>query len=282
MGARGACALDKSGAVSCWGDGDPDVRAVDDVHDAIAIAGGARFCAIRRGGGKVVCWEPKGDPAAAGIDDAIEISMFREQTCVVRRAGTVSCFGGLFGKTPVAIAGVHDVARVFVGYMRHCAVRKNGSAVCWGDEMELDRGKLAEIKDAKDYAEMGMGQPDHVRSKIGDVRAFDWGNSFEHGAKPPRIEPPQPKVFQRDVVQIAQAFYETCSRARSGAVMCWGASNEVVPSGFTDAADVALTESRAYCLARTNGEVWCWGENENGECSVDPHVVVTKPSHVKP
>jgi len=65
-------------------------------------------------------------------------------------------------------------------------------------------------------------------------------------------------------------------------VTCWGSSNELAQSGFTDAVDVALTESRAYCVARTNGEVWCWGENQNGECGVDPHVVVTTASRVKP
>ena len=279
-GAHGVCALGKTGEVACWGDRDSEVRAAI-VADATAIAGGDRFCAIRRGG-KVVCWEAKGDPEPAGVDDAIDMAMYREQTCVVRRAGTVTCFSSRGDKTLVAIAGVRDVARVFVGYRRTCAVRKNGSAVCWGDDVDSEKAKLAEIKDAKDYVEMSIGQPNHVRFRNGDVRAFDWGNSFERGANPPRIQPPEPKVIRAGVAQIVQAFYDSCARDRSGAVMCWGTSRELTASGFTDAVDVALTESRAYCVARTSGEVWCWGENESGECGVDPHVVVTTASHVKP
>jgi len=281
MGAHGGCALQKSGAVSCWGDRDAKIRAAD-VTDAIAIAGGDRFCAIRRGG-KVVCWESKSPSEPLGIDDAVDISIFRSLTCVVRRAGTVSCVGmPTFGLTPELIAGVRDAARVFVGYRRICAVRKNGTAVCWGDDVNFERTKLAEIKDAKDYVEMGMGQPNHVRLKNGEVRAFDWGNSFERGASPPRILPPEPKVIRTQVVQIAQAFYDSCVREQSGTVTCFGSSNEPVPSLFTDAVDVSLTEGGAYCVARINGEVWCWGENEDGECGVDSHVVVETPSHVKP
>lgn len=280
MGARGACALGKSNVVSCWGDGDHHVRNAI-VVDATAIAGGDRYCAIRRGG-KVVCWEPSVSADAPGIDDAVDLAMFRDEACVVRRAGTVTCFSNRGDKKLVAIAGVRDAARVFVGYRRSCVVRKNGTAACWGDDIDPQATKLAEVKDAKDYEEMTMGQPDHVRFRNGDVRAFDWANSIDRDAKPPRILPPQPKIIQSSIAQIAQAFYEACARDRSGAVTCWGASNELVSSGFTDAVDVALTETRAYCVARTNGEVWCWGENQNGECSVDPHVVVTTPSHVRP
>ena len=281
MGARGGCALRKTRGVACWGDGSPKVHDLD-VTDATAIAGGDRYCAIRASG-KVACWDPNAASAKpVGIDDAIDLAMFRDEACVIRRAGTVTCFSSRGDKKLVAIAGVRDAERVFVGYRRSCAVRKNGSAVCWGDDIDPTATKLAEVKDAKDYVEMTMGQPEHVRFKNGDVRAFDWASSIDRDAKPPRILPPQPKILQTNVAQIAQAFYESCARDRSGGVTCWGASNERVPSGFLDAADVALTESRAYCVARTNGEVWCWGENQNGECSVDPHVVVTTPSHVRP
>jgi alpha-tubulin suppressor-like RCC1 family protein len=281
MGARGACALRNTRDVACWGDGVTSWAAAD-ATDATVIAGGdARYCSIDLVS-KVRCWGVRSASLPVGIDDAIDLAMFRDEACVVRRAGTVSCFGGpRFGTTPVAIAGVRDAVRVFVGYRRSCAIRKNGTAVCWGDDVESEKAKLAEIKDAKDYVEISLGQPDHVRFKNGDVRAFDWGNSFDRGA-PLRIAPPQPKIVATSVAQIAQAFYETCARSLSGSVTCWGTSNELVPSGFTDAVDVALTESRAYCVVRTNGEVWCWGENEHGECSVDPHVVVRTPSHVKP
>ena len=277
MGARGACALDALGSVSCWGDGDPSVRVID-VNDATAIAGGDRFCAIRRGG-KIVCWVPNASSENAGIDDAIDLAMFRDEACAIRRGGTVTCIGR--DKKLAAITGVRDAARVFVGYRRSCAVRKNGPAVCWGEDIDPTRAMLAEVKDAKDYVEMTMGQPDHVRFANGDVRAFDWGNSIDRDAKPPRILPPQPKVLQTNIAQLAQAFYETCARDRWGVVTCWGPSNEQVQT-VADAVDVALTENRAYCVARRSGEVSCWGENQNGECSVDPHVMVRTPSHVKP
>lgn len=315
-GSGGALGPSGAGAVAS---SRPLVRAraerVDGVTDAVAISGGStHFCALTRRG-RVVCWGRNGavscstddDPACAaptevsGLTDAIDVSSFRDGNCAVRKSGAVVCWGNEYelgvpgkhwtGGPPWVVDGVRDAMRVFNGYRRTCAVRRDGTAVCWGDDVTFQAGavqkssaKIAEIQGAHDIVAIGRGQPDHALSRSGDLRAFDWGNSFVRATAPQpsvRIAPPLPKIVLEGVVQIAQSFYDTCARRRSGEVLCWGTAARPEAAGVDDAVDIAMSEHGTRCAVERGGNVACWGENKQGECAVEPGTFVDEPREVR-
>jgi alpha-tubulin suppressor-like RCC1 family protein len=298
------------------GTGAPDRPAAADVtgvEPSIAIAGGgSHFCAIERKG-TVRCWGSggrrrvceAGDEECAKVGaipnlaDAVDLSAFRDATCAVRRTGAVVCWGSEHDVgeqtpdppkgTPTPVVGVTDAARVFVGYRRACAVRRDGRVACWGDDPSFALGqrpnakeRVVEIDGVADAVEIGRGQPDHVLTRGGEVRGFDWGNSFLKTPpdKPLKIAPPVSTLLT-GIAQIAQDFYRACARARSGVVSCWDATAKVAPTGVLDAIDLDLSESGASCAVRRSGEVVCWGENEHGESGVEATSLVLIPSVVR-
>jgi alpha-tubulin suppressor-like RCC1 family protein len=317
MGAGGALGGGKSGATPMDDSADAYApQSIDSIGDPMtAIAGGGtHYCAITKSGA-VWCWGEGGFPktcsdpnadcytpeAIAGVADAVDISSYGDATCAVRKGGALACWGEPFGAStgknapwkgggPAKVDGLANVARVFGGYRMACAARRDGTVACFGDAVsfELNQRKdakavFAEMKGARDLALVGIGQPIHVVGKSGDVRALDWSYAIapdpKHAA-PVALSPPLARVIATDVVQIAQRQYATCARKRSGEVVCWDASGKPAAIGIDDAADVALSEQGAGCAARKNGEVWCWGENSNGECGQDPRVVVAAPNEV--
>jgi alpha-tubulin suppressor-like RCC1 family protein len=291
------------------GDDDAPDRAtpalVPGVSDVTAIAGGRdHFCAVRRSG-EVLCWgkggsgtEKKNVGAINGLRDAVDVGAYADMSCALRRAGTVACWGGSFGHdldvaidkakgAPVEIPGLRGAARLTVGYMFACAVRTDGSAACWGDRLDYEqlalprRAVLAEVDRARDFVQLGVGDPDHVVLRSGDLLAFDTGYHFVRGARPPVVEAALPAVLLTSTAQVVQRQSTACARRASGEVDCWEGTTPSAPVGIDDAVDIALSEGHAFAAVRANGDVVCWGENGHGECGTDPVTIVASPNEVQ-
>ncbi|MGC4070583.1 MAG: hypothetical protein QM784_39125 [Polyangiaceae bacterium] len=89
--------------------------------------------------------------------------------------------------------------------------------------------------------------------------------------------------------KVAAGTYHACARSSEGAVVCWGSSK---PSGAagddgyplfslpvrvhfaegTIGEPLELAAGAAHTCARwrTDGEVWCWGDNSHGQLGLDP------------
>jgi hypothetical protein len=166
-GGADGCAIEASGAVSCWGyrwtehngraeraySRDPvPVRGLRHARQ-IADDGGAR-CAVDAAGG-ASCWGPRFRPAVTtsglfdgpvddeprpvkGVADAVGISVRGNAACVVTKTGQVACWGAssCAGKrNSVAvrtITGIADAVSVSVTPSGYCAVRRGGGLVCKG------------------------------------------------------------------------------------------------------------------------------------------------------
>jgi alpha-tubulin suppressor-like RCC1 family protein len=117
------CALDKKGAVVCWGTGD---------------------------------WNaPKGSFSKPSIAGASYVATGDRHACVVTKDKRVQCWGmndlGQLGtkpdteqhKSPVTVPGVTGVDRLVAGEAAMCAIHTDGTAHCWGanEEGELGLGK---------------------------------------------------------------------------------------------------------------------------------------------
>ena len=115
------CALDKKGAVTCWGTGE---------------------------------WAPpKGSFAKpAAISGATFLATGDRHACVITKDKKVQCWGmndaGQLGtkpdtelhKTPVTVAGVTGAVRLVAGEAAMCALLADGSARCWGANAEGELG----------------------------------------------------------------------------------------------------------------------------------------------
>ena len=100
-GERHVCAVDRQGAVWCWG------------FDGIA------------GPTENVSFKPV---QIEGVAGASRIAAGDNTTCAIATGGAVSCWGAISNSTSaVAIAGIEDATRLDVGPSHACAVRGDGS-----------------------------------------------------------------------------------------------------------------------------------------------------------
>jgi hypothetical protein len=192
------CALDRAGAVRCWGVFGPKFPTlsptlIPNLPPAVEIwsAEGAQ-CALSRGG-EVWCWST-GKPAvrhpelgAVGHLPSHGPGSFPErQACVVTTDHGIRCDGA-----PSRLPGLGSVVQLSVGrdpragIARGCAVLETGALFCWGPEYCADGSAVCV--------------------------AGSWNDPREvlHGAK-----------------QVSVGAYLACAVRTDGTVWCWGRGDE--------------------------------------------------------
>lgn len=285
----------------CWGagglvgDGGTTVRAapftVLDVGAGTTLldldVGTDHACAVR-GDGRALCWGENsagqiGDgtstarraPVLGQATDLVDVAAGMRFTCGVHADGTISCWGanqdGQLGDrstatraTPARVAGL-DRATALAGTSRDaCARTSTGSVVCWG----LRRPAPATIAGLTSVAELaGRNTQMCARTHDGAVSCWD------------------PAVGTRATVAldparaIAVGTGHACAALRSGAVRCWGASNDagqlgdgttsprtapVEVVGVAGAVQV-IAGARHSCARLATGRIACWGANNLGQ-----------------
>jgi alpha-tubulin suppressor-like RCC1 family protein len=193
----------------------------------------------------------------AGIDDAAFVAVGRDFSCVLRRGGSVACWGnnedgqlgdgkgvepGALSLSPVEVEGLRGVKQISLGEYHACARLDGGRVSCWGN------GANGQIGNA-------------------DERAF---------GRPRRIDELD------DVVQVASGASHVCARHDEGGVVCWGRHTEgqlgaevsgsrikpVRVVGIDDAIQLASGHTHS-CAARQDGSVACWGDNTSRQLGAD-------------
>lgn len=188
-------------------------------------------------------------------------------SCAVLSDASVKCWGrndqGQLGDgtktsrpTPVTVKGAGGVGvltsvttlSVFRDFS--CAVRSDGTAWCWGQN---DKGQL------------GNGTNTDSVTPVQVVGAGGAG-------------------FLSGVVSVAAGEKQACARTTAGAVWCWGENNQGQlgdgtrtnrstpapvhgPEGVGFLAGVASLDAGHdhLCAVRSDGTLWCWGDNADGK-----------------
>jgi alpha-tubulin suppressor-like RCC1 family protein len=199
------------------------------------MAGDGHTCAVKSGG-TVFCWGSNysgqlGDNSVANSSDETSVT-----TVQVRGVGGS---GYLTGVSQVAAKGDHS-----------CALKSDGSVFCWGSNSS---GQLGD---------------DSTDNRFVPVQVVGVGGSG----------------YLTDVSQIAAGYSHTCALKSDNSVFCWGYNAEgelgndsdvdsLVPvqvkgvggSGNLSGVSQISAGNSHTCAVKSDGSVFCWGYNFEGE-----------------
>lgn len=234
------------------------------------LALGARHGCVLRDDGRVACWgahrfaqlgpSSSGEPGPGaarsharpveGIDDAARIVAGSWHTCVLRRGGTVACWGhGGFGQlgqddrddhaAPADVRGLAHVVEIAAGRGHTCARRLGGEVRCWGDNAHGQLGTGDRTRSATPVPVKGTGDATGLaagdlhtcaRLENGDVAC--WGMAVDgqlgtgkRGGRRGDHPAPVRVALDAPATAIAAGGVHTCAHLKTGAVACWGSND---------------------------------------------------------
>jgi alpha-tubulin suppressor-like RCC1 family protein len=280
----GGCTTVCSGACSaghCCSTGQVWCGACDTVANCITkssgriSAGNSHTCAITSSG-TLMCW---GDYSSGELGDDM--------------SNTVG--------TATSVLSLTNVTNVAAGFGFTCAVA-SGNAYCWGDPFE---GEIGDGDPDTEYDAPGLTTPGPLvmtvakpatRIAAGDeqgcallstgiVNCWGGNNSGElgNGAEVEKDSPVKAKITTGTAVDIgtADGFAPfSCALMSDGTVLCWGDDefgecgdntqsflNNDTPmavQNLTSALAISVGAEHA-CALRSDGTVWCWGDDSYDE-----------------
>jgi alpha-tubulin suppressor-like RCC1 family protein len=297
------CAINTKGEIYCWGGNEygqlgnnsteglgahsqvPVQESTKATDWANVSAGDSHTCAIKTNG-TLFCWGsnsvgelgntlnsynnnnpiPTQESTAASDWSRLSVGVFH--TCAIKTNGTLFCWGvadngrlgnnsthslqyespGLpymtgfsYSRMPMQEGtAASDWANVSAGGGHTCAIKTNGKIYCWGDN---EHGQLGN-NSTGDYNPMPVQE---------STAATDW-------------------------VRVSAGYTHTCAIKTNGTLFCWGYNgvgalgnnsikDSLVPAQeSTSASDWSrLSAGRQYtCAIKTNGTLFCWGDNGFG------------------
>jgi alpha-tubulin suppressor-like RCC1 family protein len=284
-GVAHTCAVSRSGGMACWGenaDGQLGVASTSPRVSPIAVsrfskgvvsggAGDFHTCAVTVGGG-VACW---GD----GTDGKLGDGSIVDRNVPV----TTSGLAGRLGTRAAALAP---------GAACHtCVVTTGGAAQCWGNDSagQLGDGGAA-INQGTPVAPTGYGSSvaaiavgqSHSCLLTNDGGVYCTGSNtygqLGDGTTTDRSTPVVVGSLSTAASAIAAGAWHTCALSTAGAVYCWGNNSNgrlgdgttttrlspVLVDGLTSGVVAIAVGSSHSCALKTDGSVWCWGQNSTG------------------
>lgn len=209
---------------------------------------------------------PPGPQPAPAVPAQAQISAGTSHTCGVRADGRVLCWGdnyhgelGLGDTTnrtvPTAVPGLADVRSVSAGGDTTCALARDGTVSCWGD---------------------------NFRGQVGD------GTVNNERATPGRV------VGLSDVAALSTGPLHSCVIRNDRTVACWGMGSlgemgdgaatvdnpvPVAVPGLDQVTSISAGLSHT-CAVRSDGSVFCWGDNSEGAIGDGTHTRRLSPTGV--
>lgn len=234
--------------------------------------------------------------------NAVDISAGGAHTCAVKSDGDLYCWGsdedGQLGNGMAPEASTPDLVMgnaksVDAGQNHTCAITKSGTLLCWGKNFEgqlgtgdtTDKLAPAEVKIPLklNVDEVAAGDR-HTCARKGN-EAYCFGNDYNGACAANKWGPvPDPTL-----VAVPEVTHIAVGRERSGAVSgamglvkMWGVAPLGDGGGGVAGTPVEVTiEGVAKiaggyehtCVLKTNGEVWCWGEDNDGQLGNGPQLM---------
>ncbi len=236
-------------------------------------------------------------PIAGGLDPDNECPGITNcapgGACSLLQTGSACAMDGECATGHCVGGACQCVAQITVGTAHTCAREADGSVWCWGlnSAGQVGTGTL-DTAQAQPFQVTALGK-DVVEVKAGytstcarkaDGSVWCWGaDTFgQTGSGTPAAAQLQPvKVPLADEAEeLSAGGIHTCARTTGGSVFCWGgnqvgqignampSSPVLSPEKVTllgdDVAGIAAGATHT-CARKTDGSVWCWGANQQGQ-----------------
>ncbi len=284
-GASHACALDRAGAVRCWG-GEGTSELGNREHGA---AGSKQPIEV-----VFATASPRAAPQAA-----LAVAAAGDWSCAILADHSVKCWGtsnlGQLGPTvkersakPVPIDGLGGVRALWLGPYHACAILEKGGARCWGHNAGGQLGDGTTEARAAPVAPVGVPELVQFAPSLSSTDAHTcaldradevwcWGSNVRGAANPNDKKPASPTPVKiagvTGATQVASGDGASCAVVK-GAVWCWGTMHGpaetttrlVKPTriaGLDHVVAVALGY-QSYCALLADRSVTCWGHLQGG------------------
>ncbi len=268
---------------------------------ATLSAGFGHTCEVR-GDSSLWCWGlnsvgrlgdgttvNRGSPVRVGSSsDWASVAAGGLHTCALKTDGSAWCWGwNLYSQLgdgssvdryePVQVGTATDWESLSSGHAHTCGLRTGGTAWCWGanahgqlgDGATEDRSTPVQVGTDTDWVALTAGDNHTCGIKV-DGTGRCWGNN-EYGEL--GID------ASSSWATLTTGFAHTCGTKTDGTAWCWGndgwgqlgdgatSSSERGPVQVGTASDWAtLTVGGGHtCGTKTDGSMWCWGHNFNGQ-----------------
>ena len=229
------------------------------------------------------------------------------QTCGLRVDGSVYCWGdnargelgnGQIGGSslePVAVLGLSGMSQLDLGAFHACASAPDGALYCWGQidaEPVKPEPQPYPVPPVVEIAGGGFHACFRTQSRevycVGRNSAGQLGTgNGQPGSDTAEIVP-----GLTDVTALSAGGFHTCAIRSDGSLWCWGSDDhgqssgnpsgqQGVPApvaGLANLPGVAQVRAGDWhtCALLTDGTVWCWGINDQGQTG-DPAAMGDQP-----
>lgn len=293
-GQDATCARTAMGRVLCWGDnsvrlaGVEGAAATQPVPHLLPLEGATGLaaahthaCAIA--GGQVHCW---GENSNGQLGRGATSPSSAQPAPVLYQFSPGDPDGLPVGVSARAVAA---------GYGFSCALLENHDVYCWGRNDSYELGDGTDIGRSAPRKVQGLPAAD-APSRVASVALGEnfacvllldgtvrcWGNNRYGQLGDDSGEPsgvPQPIAALTGVQELVVGGTFACARSSAG-VACWGSGAlgklgfplqrtrpvaVALPSGVAVAGMAAMGGSGSTCARTNDGDVHCWGENDDGQ-----------------
>lgn len=236
---------------------------------------------------------------------SVSAGMFN--TCALTSEGKAYCWGinasGANGSdpgesessTPQAVKGKHVFVSIQAGRTLGCGLTAAGEAFCWGangfgqfgDDTTQDQFTPTRAGGELLFSSISVGEF-HVCGVTTDKKAYCWGNNRSGklgGGDGLAAEShvPLPVFGKLEFKSISAGIKHTCALTTQGKAWCWG-------SGISGQLGVAVPDDQSpkpvevntkllfssikaananTCAMAMDKNIWCWGENADGQLGND-------------
>jgi alpha-tubulin suppressor-like RCC1 family protein len=267
-GALHGCALDRDGAVWCWG------------HNE------------QRQLGAEAPWFSAKPQVVGGLPAITRLALGYSFSCALDQDGAVWCWGQLPGNVGAEAQAkpqkmsLPPATELVAGWQHVCARTTDKDVYCWGsgEQGQLGNGQTSDSTSpvlAAHVVEMSLSAGDDLTCASGDGTLTCWGRLGDRFAGVASQVSPSPTTLPAGaaVVQVALGYDFSCSRSGSGAVVCQGQSAQLQLGVWPDISEplgpvgVSLPEPAASvvaggshaCALLASGNAVCWGDNGSGQ-----------------
>ena len=88
--------------------------------------------------------------------DVVAISSGKDHSCAIRRGGSLSCWGWVYGTRPTTVAVPGDVTSVSMGGVETCITTADGRVFCW-DYLGNTVSQMTQVANVSDAVKVSVG-----------------------------------------------------------------------------------------------------------------------------